>query len=240
MSKRRVVTVVAAAVAVILGVVVVPRTGWFGPRARFRATALPSCAEILTAPRVDDAVRTAFATTWEEHRDLYAPGPAGLCVVTALPKAVLAEDFPADGTPWSRNLGVSFLVTNEDWNSGDRPWYRLGGVREAKGRFREKVARTCGDGKGEDLTAEADLGDEASSCWTSSLDKPRRELAFRISNLVINLHYEGTNFERGAEAPSATREDLADNARCIGEAIAEFFDAPVHHPHSCGQPALNA
>ncbi|BBY55396.1 hypothetical protein MKOR_26470 [Mycolicibacillus koreensis] len=234
------VVAVAVALTVVLGVVVVPRTGWFGPRARFRATTLPSCAEILTAPRVEDAVRTAFAATWAERRFLYAPGPAGLCLVTALPKAVLAEDFPADGTPWSRNLGVSFLVTNEDWNSGNRPWYRRGGVREAKDRYREKVGDTCGDGKGEDLTAEEDLGDEASGCWTSSFDKPSRQLLFRISNLIVDLHYEGMNFERGGEDPSASREDLADNARCIAEAIAEFFDAPVHHPHHCGQPALNA
>jgi len=238
-TRRRIVVLVVVLVVAVLAVVLA-RMAWFGPRARFSATTLPSCATILSAPRVEDAVRTAFAAAWEEHRDLYGPGPAGLCLVTALPKAVLAEDSPANGTPWSRDLGVSFQVSDEYWNSADRPLYRLGGVREARQRFHEQVSATCGDANGEDLVAEEDLGDEARSCWASGFDKPRRQLLFRISNLVVDLHYEGTDFRRGAEDPSASREDLADNARCVAEAIAEFFDAPTEHPHRCGRPALNA
>lgn len=228
--------VIAAVIVLAAIALVAPRTGWLEPRPRY--TSVPTCAAIMSWPTMEDAVRTAFGTIWEQRDANYVDFPdSPLCLVSLIP-LVTDGDYPKTETPWYRHLTVALQLTREEWESARSPLFLRGGVREARERFQDDRRNKCQtSSSAKDLTDEPGIGDEAFSCWTMSGEEPERRLGFRASNLRFVIKLTGGNYKPSSpvvhDGPEL-RADLEQNTRCIAEALATHFDARVAERHTCG------
>jgi hypothetical protein len=184
-------------------------TGWFDRP----APSVPKCTQILTAP-VNVAVRTAFATLWDQRKNDFAEThDSSTCYVQASP-VLSGADSAERGTPRSRSLSVHLVYEDPRWFQA-----RQAGCRPP--------SATTG------FAVEEGLGDEAFSCWATHAHEPftdvDRDVYFRSGNLSFLLTLGGTNYgpQSVSEDIPQLRSDLERNARCIAEALARRFDVPV-------------
>jgi hypothetical protein len=207
--RRRWVAVgAAAAIAAAIGVGLTLTT-WLHPR----APSVPTCRQALTAP-VNEAVQLAFATLWNQrHTDVVETRDSSTCYFDA--SSGFSEAAEAErGSPRSRSLEMHFVQEHPRWfqarQAGCRPPSNTTGFADERG-----------------------LGDEAFSCWATHEHGPftyvDRYLYFRVGNRSFLVTLGGANYgpQSAVEDIPQLHTDLEQNARCIAEALARRFDAPL-------------
>ncbi|MDT5225855.1 MAG: hypothetical protein QOG19_3262 [Mycobacterium sp.] len=209
MRRRRWVAVGAAAAVAAAIAVGLALTAWFDRP----APSVPNCRQTLTAP-VTEAVRSAFATLWNQrHTDVVETRDSSTCYFDA--SSAFSDATSAErGTPRSRSLSLHLVQEDPRWfqarQAGCRPPSNTTGFADERG-----------------------LGDEAFSCWATHEQGPftyvDRYLYFRVGNLSFLVTLGGANYgpQSAIEDIPQLRTDLQQNTRCIAEALAKRFDAPL-------------
>lgn len=229
MSHRRWAVIGAVTMVAALGAwAALSRTSSSAPPPRY--TVVPQCRDVFSSPLLQDAVRTAFSTTWPNQRTTYTQFPdSSLCSIVALPPVIHAG-FPRAGTPWTRSLRVVFHLIR-----GTHDGAPGGGVREARKEFQEDRKKSCAPSQ-DTSTTEPGLGDEATDCWSSAVSSPHRLVLVRLSNLTVSIDLTGADYA----SPSLIfdsdqlRSDLRENARCIAEVLVSQLNGQMTERHSCG------
>jgi hypothetical protein len=207
--RRRWVAVgAAAAVAAAIGVGLTWTT-WLHPP----APSVPTCRQTLTAP-VNLAVQSAFATLWNQrHTNVVETRDSSTCYFDA--SSGFSEAAEAErGSPRSRSLEMHIVQEAPRWfqarQAGCRPPSNTTGFADERG-----------------------LGDEAFGCWATHEQGPftyvDRYLYFRLGNRSFLVTLGGANYgpQSAVEDIPQLHTDLQQNARCIAEALARRFDAPL-------------